>query len=165
MDIEKLNLKYEYCADSGLIKYRVKTRYHSPGDVAGRICKTTGYVRIASKCGRCNSIHAHRLAWLLYYGRLPKSNIDHINGVKDDNRITNLREATHAENLQNIRCRQRKKYPSLPMGVCFHKGTGKYQAKIKLNYKTRWLGYFDCPMEAEKAYLSAKRSMHPFSTL
>ena len=46
---------------------------------------------------------AHRLAWLITNGAWPIEHIDHINGVHDDNCITNLREASHSLNLQNQR--------------------------------------------------------------
>jgi hypothetical protein len=44
---------------------------------------------------------AHRLAWFLYYGYFPKKELDHINHIRNDNRILNLREATRIENIQN----------------------------------------------------------------
>jgi hypothetical protein len=46
-------------------------------------------------------LRAHRVAWALSTGRWPPDLIDHINRVKRDNRLANLREATHAQNLQN----------------------------------------------------------------
>lgn len=45
---------------------------------------------------------AHRLAFLLYYGYFPKKEIDHINRIRTDNRILNLREVTRLENIKNI---------------------------------------------------------------
>lgn len=44
---------------------------------------------------------AHRIAWFLYYGQMPQKEIDHINRNRADNRISNLREATRIENIQN----------------------------------------------------------------
>ena len=46
-------------------------------------------------------IKAHRLAWFLYYGKLPEKEIDHINRNRKDNRIKNLRECTRQENIEN----------------------------------------------------------------
>ena len=43
----------------------------------------------------------HRLVWFLYHGRFPKKEIDHINRIRNDNRIENLREVTREENIKN----------------------------------------------------------------
>ena len=43
----------------------------------------------------------HRVAWALHYGEWPASFIDHINHIRDDNRIHNLRVVTRAENNSN----------------------------------------------------------------
>lgn len=45
---------------------------------------------------------AHRLAWYLYYGVWPTHEIDHINRVRSDNRIVNLRDVPRRENGQNL---------------------------------------------------------------
>lgn len=44
---------------------------------------------------------AHRIAWFLYYGQMPDKTIDHINGIRSDNRIANLRDVTDNENAIN----------------------------------------------------------------
>jgi len=46
---------------------------------------------------------AHRVAWAIYYGEWPKQIIDHINGEKSDNRITNLRDVSNSVNMRNTR--------------------------------------------------------------
>jgi len=46
-------------------------------------------------------IKAHCIAWALHYGEWPKQEIDHINRVKNDNRIVNLRDVSHTENMRN----------------------------------------------------------------
>src|SRR5215468_6803827 len=77
----------------------------SPAKNAG--CrKTDGYVHIGVD-GRTYS--AHRLAWFYVYGVWPEHDIDHMNGVRGDNRLVNLREATHIQNCRNSRtCRPNK---------------------------------------------------------
>lgn len=51
-------------------------------------------------------VKAHRLAWRLYYGRWPTMDLDHRNQVKSDNRIENLRLATHGQNITNAPARK-----------------------------------------------------------
>lgn len=91
----------------------------------------------------------HRLIWLIVYGRLPDKDLDHINGVKDDNRIGNLREATKSENLYNKKgIGGSSKYK----GVSFNKQLQKYVAYASLNKKRYHLGTFECEIAAAKAY-------------
>ncbi|MDA6684686.1 HNH endonuclease signature motif containing protein [Escherichia coli] len=52
---------------------------------------------------------AHRLAWLIVYGTMPDGFIDHINRVRTDNRISNLRLVTHSENMQNRKIQKNNK--------------------------------------------------------
>jgi hypothetical protein len=91
---------------------------------------------------------AHRLAWLLYTGSWPKAQIDHINRIRHDNRIENLREATKSENQINSAMYRNNK--SGYRGVCFHKATGKWQAEVKRNKKPNYLGVFETAEEAYK---------------
>ena len=69
------------------------------GAKAGRI-HPSGYVHI--KYQNVEYL-AHRLAWIHHHGKIDQSLvIDHINGIRNDNRIQNLRQVTHAKNMQNI---------------------------------------------------------------
>ena len=94
---------------------------------------------------------AHRVAWVIYYGEWPHE-IDHINGVRDDNRLENLRSVSHAENCKN------QKLPSDNtsgvIGVCWYKPTRKWIAQIRANGRQVNLGYFvkkDDAIAARKA--------------
>ncbi|GJH22455.1 HNH endonuclease [Caballeronia novacaledonica] len=101
---------------------------------------------------------AHRLAWLYVHGRWPKEQIDHINMVKSDNRIENLREATYSENGRNRPIPKSNK--SGYRGVCFHKQFQKWNANIHHHGKHYSLGLFDSPEEASRAYQRAAQQLH-----
>lgn len=106
----------------------------------------------------------HRLVWLYMFDKWPKGNLDHINGIPDDNRLANLREATQSENIQNQRVAHADNTSSY-LGVCWASREKAYKAQIFKNGKQHSLGLFDDPAVAHQAYLKAKREMHPFNTL
>ena len=118
-----------------------------------------GYRRIRID-GRCYA--EHRVAWMYVFGEMPKMDIDHINGNRADNRISNLREATRAENSQNVHAARRDNTSGY-LGV--HKDRGRWNARIKVNGKYKHIGCFATPEDAHLAYLAAKRELHPGSTL
>jgi HNH endonuclease len=91
----------------------------------------------------------HCIAWLLHYGNWPQSEIDHINLIKIDNRICNLREATRQQNVWNspLRSDNTTGYK----GVTATK-SGKFEAGIKVNGKKKHLGTFDTELAAHAAY-------------
>ena len=82
---------------------------------------------------------AHRVAWALAKGKWPSGAIDHINGDKLDNRLCNLRDTTHAKNMQNRRVAAPPK--SGVVGVYLHRDRG-WKAQIGHNGKTIYLGVF-----------------------
>jgi hypothetical protein len=91
-------------------------------------------------------LKVHRLAWFLYYGDWPKYGIDHINRVKDDNRICNLRDVTQAVNLRNVGLRSNNK--SGYKNVSWDKTKGKWIARKYVDGDYKFLGYFNCPTSA-----------------
>lgn len=104
------------------------------------------------------SYKEHRLAWLYIYGEFPKNQIDHINGIKDDNRIQNLRLATASENMINRKIFKNSKSPY--KGITFHKNQKKWTAKIQVNKKRLWLGSFNSAEDALLAYNEASKKYH-----
>lgn len=127
------------------------------GDVAGTP-HAGGYWQIVVD-GR--SYRAHRLAWFYVNGVWPKNGLDHTNGIKVDNRIANLREATQAENNQNRSLDARNK--SGHVGVSCRKDTNKWYARIMINRKEIRIGYFDFIEDAITARAEAKRKYHTFN--
>jgi hypothetical protein len=124
---------------------------HSRGEIAGCL---SGYgYWLLSINGR--QYPAHRIAWLYYYGREPVYQIDHRNLCRSDNRIANLREASHAEN--NINKGPNKNNRHGTKGVSPQKG--RWIAQIKKNYVNHFLGSFDTPEEAHRAYLAKAKEL------
>lgn len=95
---------------------------------------------------------AHRVAWLLHYGDWPALELDHINGDKDDNRISNLRLATRSQNMANRKVRAESR-----TGI---KGVRPYgKEKFAAVFMKKHLGAFDTPEEASEAYAKAAESL------
>ena len=145
-----------YSPDTGLFIRRKQGRGTrcKIGDVAGST-QVTGYVAI-----QVLSImyRAHRLAWLYVYGEWPQDQIDHVNGIRDDNRICNLRQATNSENKMNTKIM--KNNTSGYKGVHWCKTKNKWQAKITVNKKYISLGQFDNAESAGAAYQDAADKYH-----
>lgn len=153
MSIERLQNELSYCPITGLFKWEVTKNRVVKGQVAGSL--NQGYVRIKSQ-GR--NFEAHRLAWLFTHGYLPKCEIDHINGIRNDNRICNLREATFAQNSQNCVVRRSNKYGL--RGVAKQTCSNRYASTIRVNGKSLHLGTFKTPEEAHQTYLKAVLKHH-----
>jgi len=133
----------KYCkSDKGWKTWNGK----NAGKIAGHIDKSTSYrdIRIFDKLYK-----AHRLAWLYVYGEWPNE-IDHINRIRDNNRIENLRDVTRTQNQWN----QSNQFgrSSQYKGVTWHKATDKWRAQIKINGKFKHLGLFAIEIEAARAY-------------
>lgn len=85
---------------------------------------------------------AHRLAWLYVKGKLPSLDIDHINGIRSDNRFSNLREATRQENIRNIHKSRISGKPPEEIGVDYCKRNKKWRSRIWDGTKEIHLGWF-----------------------
>ena len=103
---------------------------------------------------RGNYVLLHRFILSVKKGEF----IDHINGIKLDNRRSNLRICSKQQNHFNSK--KRKNTSSKYKGVHFYKAYNKYMAKIMLNRKSIFLGYFKTEKEAAKAYNQAARIYH-----
>jgi hypothetical protein len=127
------------------------------GDKAGYLKKDKGYTYIEYN-GK--SYSAHRLAWFWVHKIFPKLQIDHINGNKSDNRIVNLREATHGQNRANSKTTNKNGLKGVRF-LPWIKNTGKcWQAQITHNKKVVYLGCYYTKEDAHSAYCAAATKLH-----
>lgn len=146
----------DYCPDSGLFTRKVAlSNSVKVGDVAGTV-NGKGYVELYVD-GR--KYLAHRLAWLMFTGTNPSGQIDHVNGIKTDNRIANLRCVDGSTNMENQRAALRGSSSGL-LGVSWAACAKKWKAQIQVNGSVKYLGLFKCKVKAHEAYLEAKRRHH-----
>ncbi len=158
---ERLRELLHYDPDTGVFTWINSSKIRGHCVKAGSVAGTKfghKYVRIGFSGVR---YYAHRLAWLYVYGFFPNEVIDHINGDGHDNRISNLRAATRAQNQQNMKIH--KDNSSGFLGVSFHKNRGKWAARICIGSKPKHLGMFSTAEAAHKAYLLAKSEVHKFN--
>ena len=118
------------------------------GRVAGAVAgsrESGGYIQIGLDYKK---YRAHRLVWLYIYGCFPNGGLDHINGICDDNRIENLREATISQNAMNAKMRTKNK--SGYKGVILVKGN--YHAQIKVGERVIRSRFFRKAKDAHTEY-------------
>lgn len=124
------------------------------GKVFGKINKY-GYVR-AGFLGKTLSVH--RMVFLYHKGYLPEF-IDHIDGVRNNNRIENLRPATKSQNSWNRRINGAWRSSKFK-GAVYHKASGKWTSNIRKHGRNIYLGLFNSPEEAHAAYCKASEELH-----
>jgi hypothetical protein len=120
------------------------------GNEAGSL-KRDGYISI--KVISCVT-SSHRIVWAMQTGGWPKGEIDHINGKKTDNRMSNLRDVKHSENMKNQKTPKNNK--SGVAGVFWDKSAKKWKATIYHKNKSIYLGRFEQKDDAIAARLCAQ---------
>lgn len=155
IDLAHLKSLLAYDTASGCFTWRVwRGGTARVGSIAGSKDRH-GYIQIKIDA---HLYSAHRLAWLYVTGNVPKEQIDHINGVRDDNRFCNLREASHAENARN------SKRPitnsSGIKGVDWVARLSKWRAQIGFDGGKHYIGVFTNINDAADAYRSASQKFH-----
>lgn len=144
-----------YCPDTGNLYWIRQRATITVGAVAGTT-QVDGYRRIMLYRKRYK---AHRLAWLLYYSEDPGDRqIDHIDGNRSNNAISNLRICLQHENSANVRIK--KNNTSGTPGVSYHKKTGKWRAYIMRHRKQHYLGLFSRLKDAVEARDRAAVLLH-----
>ena len=99
----------------------------------------------------------HRIIWLYVYGYLPENDIDHINRIKDDNRLCNLREVSRSCNIRNA-CLSTNNTSNIK-GVCFDTSRNKWISTIYFNNKAHTLGRYNNFHNAVCARLAAEQCL------
>ena len=141
--IETLKTLIYYDSESGDAFWRVSRGSVSAGTQI--TCESNGYIVV-----RINKhlYKLHRILFKLYHGYDPENDIDHVNGIKSDNRISNLREASRSCNNFNANFNPGN---TGVRGVKLTKNGNKYEARIKISGRTKHIGTFDTITEAAYA--------------
>ncbi len=149
---EEINKLFSYQGKSGRLYWKVKPHPNANvdvGDPAGCLA-SDGYIVIGYK-GRYYK--AHRIIWMYIYGYLPKY-LDHKDGDKSNNRLSNLRVATSQQNARN-RKKSTKSLSSKYKGVHWVKSRNRWKATIYIDGNVRQLGLYVTEHEAAVAYNNA----------
>lgn len=123
------------------------------GEIAGSK-DNTGYMVVTISGKR---MKLHRVAWLFHTRAWPEDQVDHVNGVRDDNRITNLRAVSRSQNGRNAKIRSSN--TSGTTGVYWWKDRGKWQASISDNGKLKSLGFYASIGDAITARKAAEKAL------
>ena len=115
--------------------------YNENGDLTGGILR--------------RKYKSHRVAYAIFHGVWPENYIDHINGVRDDNRIVNLRDVSRAENMKNAAVSSAN--TSGAIGVDWLKVNKKWRARIKVDGATINIGCYKTKKEAMSARKDAEK--------
>lgn len=158
VSIDRLRELLDYNPDTGVFTWKVDRGNARAGATAGWL-EENGYRRTIV-FGK--KVKMHRLAWAIAHGEWPEFDIDHVNGIRDDNRISNLRLATRAQNGQNLK-RALSNSSHGFLGV--KKNGNRWNASINIDRQYIYLGCFRTPELAHQEYLKAKRQIHKFCTI
>lgn len=155
----------DYDPQTGIFKFKPRPRsyFKSEGQYKiwhKRFCnkpiKTRNQLGYIEFCLDYKLVKAHRIAWIYVYGETPDE-IDHINHVRDDNRILNLRNVSSLTNSRNRAIAKNNK--SGVNGVNWYPKYGKWVARLGNFYGRTFLGYHDTVEQAAEAIASAKQRL------
>lgn len=146
--------RLDYNPDTGIFRWKISPiKRILPGTIAGTE-NHDGYRNI-----EINYIKyaEHRLAWLFMTGEWPDEDIDHVNRIRNDNRWVNLRSAKEVQQHYNKKYKPNK--TAGIRGVSLHKPTNRWRARINIDGKTQYLGYFETKEEAQKVYITKAKEI------
>lgn len=158
---EELRQLLDYNPETGVLTWRARnftrrSRAWSEkwaGRQAGAL-GSHGYIQIGIG-GRLHK--AHRLAWVIFYGKWPDGVIDHINGIRTDNRISNLRDVRREDNNKNS-AKQAKSGGGCA-GVYWVGRLEKWRAQITSGGRQQYLGMFETRFDATLVRLNAEKKL------
>lgn len=143
---------FDYNPETGQLMWKLWRGKPSAMRPAGSVHKD-GYVYV--KFQR-QIMLVHRVAWVVQHGEWPALFIDHVNGDRTDNRLSNLRLATPLQSSRNVAASKRSK--TGVRGVSWDRHKRQYIAQAKIGDQYCRLGHFGTVEEARDAYLSATRA-------
>jgi hypothetical protein len=158
LTLDELRQTFDYDPDTGQFVWKwrddvgLQWNRKNAGKIAGHV-SVKGHVHLMINKRR---FYAHRLAWLYMTGTYPSEDVDHINGVKSDNRFSNLREASRTENNYNRKIQRNNKVGV--KGVYPHKD--RFKSQLVVDGKIKHIGVFKTVEEAQAAYQEAVKKYH-----
>lgn len=155
LTVERVRELFRYDPETGVVTFTCKRGRARAGAQAGSI-KSRGYVEIQVDG---QMVRRSRLAWALFHGQWPRHQIDHINRVRNDDRICNLRDVTAFENMHNQGLTRSNNTTGV-VGVSFNKRQSKYVASVYVNGRCIFLGQFVTLEEAAQARARGKALHH-----
>jgi hypothetical protein len=168
LDLNLVRTRFDYNPETGVVTYSGRERAHlSPSMRSRKTGRPVGWrdthghlnVKINNK-----DYLLHRVIWLHQFGEWPDGVVDHVNGNKQDNRMSNLRLVSQGINCQNNHKGLKGSF-SGTLGVSPGITPGTWLANIRANKHAMRLGTFNSKEEAYDAYLNAKALVHPDSFL
>lgn len=149
LNVETGELRWTAAASQGRLTQRIA------GSLAGN-----GYWQI--KTGKVCYL-AHRIVWAIVHGEWPEKDIDHIDGNRANNALSNLRLVTKAQNMQNLAVTGKNTASGIAGAIhrpANQRRREKWEAKIRVNGVLRHLGSFDDPQKAHARYMQVKTQIH-----